>query len=498
MENSFMYHLDEADSGCPSCSSSPRYFEDELKNEFAWSENRRFALHQSLRNARHALQHQNDCLQQQQNDKANSDVTLEQLLRRQEILESRFSYLRNNNFSPGFVSRNITGTKENQCIHFLPAITDSSRITDLEREINDINMKMRRYSLLKENNVHRWNLYEERKKQEAENAQMQEELRQHAELVEAKCNNAQREKDALELEITSLHSGLHREKVTSKELEKKCVKLQSQILANRNINESLHLEVSALKKHSHTLENAVTTSTSEKKSLHSQIKNLQQENQSLCSQKELLYSIMKKKGKRKHHREEQSKGATRDIQIEQPEDNSCVSPIHGSLLSGSSCDSSFRNSRRPQKLRRKKEVKRESKDDDRKDIDGLQLDCESKRSEMNAEIILSCYQHLADLLRKLECHLKSNVKLDKEKEQIFTFLLGTVKELQITAVIIELKHLRQAYNGIVKNSLDPDDRDAIAWISRVQAIKDSLKLLKLHDQAPMNSQKGGNFLEESR
>ncbi|XP_040181284.1 putative ciliary rootlet coiled-coil protein 2 isoform X3 [Rana temporaria] len=490
MENSFMYHLDEADSGCPSCSSSPRYFEDELKNEFAWSENRRFALHQSLRNARHALQHQNDCLQQQQNDKANSDVTLEQLLRRQEILESRFSYLRNNNFSPGFVSRNITGTKENQCIHFLPAITDSSRITDLEREINDINMKMRRYSLLKENNVHRWNLYEERKKQEAENAQMQEELRQHAELVEAKCNNAQREKDALELEITSLHSGLHREKVTSKELEKKCVKLQSQILANRNINESLHLEVSALKKHSHTLENAVTTSTSEKKSLHSQIKNLQQENQSLCSQKELLYSIMKKKGKRKHHREEQSKGATRDIQIEQPEDNSCVSPIHGSLLSGSSCDSSFRNSRRPQKLRRKKEVKRESKDDDRKDIDGLQLDCESKRSEMNAEIILSCYQHLADLLRKLECHLKSNVKLDKEKEQIFTFLLGTVKELQdgklssnksrdqVEELLNERKDLRENYH--------------------MRLNQDSLKLLKLHDQAPMNSQKGGNFLEESR
>ncbi|XP_073454596.1 uncharacterized protein [Aquarana catesbeiana] len=528
MENSLMYHLDEADSGCPSCSSSPRYFEDELKNEFAWSEKRRFALHQSLRNAHHALQHQNDCLQQQENDIASSDVTLEHLLLRQELLESRFSYLKNNNFSPGFVSRDVMGTKENHCIHYLPAITDSNRITDLEREINDIKMKMRRYSLLKENNVHRWNLYEERKNKEAE---MQEELRQHAELVEAKCNNAQREKDALELEITSLHSGLHQEKVTSKELEKKCVKLQSQILANRNINESLHLEVSALKKHSHTLENAVTTSASENKSLHSQIKNLQQENQSLCSQKELLYSIMKKKGKRKHHREEQSKRATREIQIEKPEDNSCVSPIHGSLLSGSSCDSSFRNSRRPQKLRRKKEVKRESKVDDRKYGNGLQLDCESKRSEMNTEIILSCYQHLADLLRKLECHLKSNVKLDKEKEQIFTFLLGTLKELkdgklssdksrdqveellnerkdlqenyhmrlnQITAVIIELNHLGQAYNGILKNSLDPDDRDAIAWISRVQAIKDSLKLLKLHDQATMNSQKGGHFLEESR
>ncbi|XP_077332368.1 uncharacterized protein LOC143974639 isoform X3 [Lithobates pipiens] len=465
MENSLMYHLDEADSGCPSCSSSPRYFEDELKHEFAWSEKRRFALHQSLRNAHHALQHQNDCLQQQENDIARSDVTLEHLLLRQERLESRFSYLKNNNFSPGFVCRDVMGTKENQCIYYLPAITDSNRITDLEREINDIKMKMRRYSLLKENNVHRWNLYEERKNKEAE------------------------------------------------------------------INESLHLEVSALKKHSHTLENAVTTSASENKSLHSQIKNLQQENQSLCSQKELLYSIMKKKGKRKHRRDEQSKRTTREIQIEQPEDNSCVSPLHGSLLSGSSCDSSFRNSRRPQMLRGKKEVKPELKDDDHKDGDGLQLDCESKRSEMNTEIFLSCYQHLADLLRKLECHLKSNVKLDKEKEQIFTFLLGTLKELkdgklssdksrdqveellnerkdlrenyhmrlnQITAVIIELNHLGQAYNGILKNSLDPDDRDAIEWISRVQAIKDSLKLLKLHDQATMNSQKGGHFLEESR
>lgn len=52
-----------------------------------------------------------------------------------QLLESRFSYLRNNNFSPGFVSRDITGTKENQCIHFLPAITDSSRYVQRDHNI---------------------------------------------------------------------------------------------------------------------------------------------------------------------------------------------------------------------------------------------------------------------------------------------------------------------------------------------------------------------------
>ncbi|XP_018421079.1 PREDICTED: coiled-coil domain-containing protein 114-like [Nanorana parkeri] len=291
-----------AERGSPELSLG--YFEDELKNELAWSEKKRSALHVSLRNAHHALQHQKHCLQQQENDIVNSDVTLEHLLLRQERLESRFSYLKHNNLCPGFVSRDIVQTKEHQCFDYLPAKIDSSRITDLEREINEIKMKMRRYSLLKENNFHRWNLFEERKNEEAE---MQEELRQHAELMEAKCSNAERGREALDLENTSLHSGLYQAKVTSKKLEKECVKLQSQIVANRNINESLHLEVSALKKHSHTLENAVKASASENKSLHSEIENLHQENQSLCSQKELLFSIMKKRGKNKHHYEEQSK-----------------------------------------------------------------------------------------------------------------------------------------------------------------------------------------------
>ncbi|KAM5191546.1 uncharacterized protein ACMZJ9_000107 [Mantella aurantiaca] len=522
-ENNLIYHLDEGDSGCLSYSSSSGYFEDELKTKFAQSERRRSALHQSLRNACDALQHQNVCLKQQENDKANSDVTLEHLLLKQELLESRFSYLKHSNISPEYVSREIIGTKGHSCFHYSPVITDSNsssshileapqghcdKILNLEKDINDIKMKMRRYSLLKENNIYRRNLFEERK-EEAQYEQMQEELRQHAELVEDNCSKAQRERDALELEITSLYSGLHQAKVASKELEKECVKLQSQVEANRNINENLHLEMSALKNHRHTLENAAKASVSENKSLHSQIENLQQENQSLFSQKELLCSIMKKKGKKKPHHEERSKRAARENQIHKHEDNSCVNPKDSSLLSVSSFDSSLRSSRRSQKLRRNKGAKCESKDDSSKLGDELQMDCE--RPEMNTEIILACYQHLADLLRKLECLLKSNVSLDKDKEQIFKFLLGMIKEIkdgnissnrsrehveellnerndlrenyhmklnQITAVIIELKHLRQAYNGILKNSENPNDRHAMVWLSRVQAIKESLKLLK--------------------
>ncbi|XP_072261347.1 uncharacterized protein [Pyxicephalus adspersus] len=495
-ENRFIYHFNERDSGCPSCSG---YYEDELKNEFDQSEMRRSALHQSLRNAHNALQHQMDCLQLQENNIANSDVTLEHLLQRQELLESRFSYFKRNNFCPGFVSQDVSGIKE-QGFHYTPGITNSSRITNLEGEINDIKIKLRRYSLLKENESHKLNLTEERKNEEAEHVEMQEELRQHVECMETKCNNVQRERDALELEMASLLSGLHQAKVDSKELEKKCVKLQSQVMANRNINESLHLEVSALKKHSHTLENAVKGSENENKSLHSQIDDLQQENQSLISQKEFLFSIMKKKPKRKHQCKEQTKreekgmyvspqqdivaecishtpikSATKQMQIHKQEDTSCVNPTESTLLSGSSCASSARNSRRSRKLRRKKEVKFESKDDGSKHGDEHQMDCKSKISELNTGIVLACYQHLADLLRKLECLCKSNVKLDQEKEHIFTFLLGTLKELKDTKVSSDksreqVEELLNEQNDLYENY-------------HLRLNQDSLKLLKLHDQA---------------
>ncbi|XP_075056092.1 uncharacterized protein LOC142141449 [Mixophyes fleayi] len=554
-----IYQSDELDSGCLSesstdfydsqnCSSRGGILESELKNEIIRSEKRRSALGQSLRNAHHALEHQRNCLQQRDSEITSSKVTLESLLMRQELLESRLSDLKYNNIYPDLLKLRVSEINEHQHSRPLSVVCDSNRITALEREINDIRLKMRSHSPSRASNFCKQSLCEERKYDEAEYMQMQEQMKQKAELLESKCSSAQRERDVLELQITSLHSGLHQEKVASKGLEKECVKLQSQIAANRNINESLYLEVSALKQHNQMLEHDVKGSESEKKSLHLQLENLRKDKQILTSQKELLFGIMRKKGKHKHHLVMLDKRTSEEIQISKNGISSYMDPVGRGSLSGLSNTSSH-----SWRLKRNKAVKYEPKDDENTKGNELQKDCNSnyiqkekgnnswnkktqclaakesnskseksssridshrktsKQSEMNTEIIVACYEHLQDLLSKLKWLLVNNVELDHEKAQVLPFLLKTVKELQdskvtsdksrekveqllnehidlrenyhkrvnqITAVIIEVKHLRQAYNGIIRHSKDADDRKAMLWISRVQAIKDSLKLLQ--------------------
>ncbi|KAM3936529.1 uncharacterized protein RB166_004598 [Leptodactylus fuscus] len=436
-----IYKSDEFDSGFPSSSTSSCYgiLEIELKKEVNRSEKRRSALADSLKNAYRAIEYQKNCLEQQDQYITSSKSTLESLLMRQKLLESRLSNLKHYNFYPDVLSLDVS-EKNAPSSRYSTEVPDYTRISTLEREIIDIKRKMRNCgSICARNNVCTQNACEEGNADAAEAIEINKGLRLHAQQIEAKCSHAQREKDVLELQIASLYSGLHQAKATSKGMEKECVKLQSQIVANRNINESLHLEMSALKQHNHTLENAVKGSESENKSLHTQVESLQKEKQLLVSQKELLFEIMKRKGNWKNHSE---------------------------------------------KLNR--------------------------RSELNTDIV-ACYQHLADLLNELECLKMNNVRLDNEKEQILKFLLRTIQDFQdyktnsessreqvekllneridlrenyhkrinqVTAVVIELKHLRKAFKGLMRHSQDPDDKKAMEWISRVQTIKDSLKLLQ--------------------
>ncbi|XP_071970101.1 uncharacterized protein [Engystomops pustulosus] len=570
IKNILMYQSDEFDSGFPSSSTSSfsGVLENELKKEVNRSEKRRSMLADSLRNAYHAIEYQKNCLEQQDRYFTSSKSTLESLLMKQELLESRLSNLKQNNFYPSILSLGVSEKNLQQSSRYPPEVKDYSRITALEREISDIKEQMRcSKSVWGSNNAYTQNMSKDGKSDEVEVKEVNEELRQHAELMEAKCSNAQRERDVLELQIVSLHSGLHQEKVTSKELEKKCVKLQSEITANRSINESLHLEVSALKQQSHTLENAVKGSESEKKLLHVKVENLQKEKQILMSQKDLLFEIMKKKGKWKYLSKELTRRDPEVIQTIAGNERGCSGETSFSDLSHTA---SLRHSGR--RGRRMKERKYKSNgpnffqshdchtDYDRKYLskekDGnarnkqTQLEKNeiyfkdenssgkyipknvSKICELNTDIIVACYQHLSELLSKLECLKMNNVILDNEKEQILKFLLRMINDFQdykrnnensrekvekllnehtdlrenyhkrmnqVTAVIIELKHLRQAYNGLLKCSQDPDDKKAMQWISRVQKIKDALKLL-LEEQSlnPIPLMKQHHITQENK
>ncbi|XP_075460268.1 uncharacterized protein LOC142496976 isoform X3 [Ascaphus truei] len=551
--NSYLYQSMESDSGILSLNSSAsssdlngsqseigcwpsRYglFEEALKNELIRSENRRTALAESLKRARDALQHQRNCLQQQDSDILGSKAKFESVLMRQELLASKVSNLQDKKIYRDLVTLNISEMNDNEDQRFPrrspnDTFTDNSRITALEREINKIKLKIHAPTK-SSNNSFGFNLCEENKEYMEE---IQEELQQYAQQMADNCSSAQQERDALELQMTSLHSEILHAKVTSKGLEKERLELQSQLLASRNINEKLQLEVSYLTQHRQKLEDAVKEAESEKKALNLQVENLEGEKQSLLSQKELLFAMLKTKRKsRKHNTGQQDERSYGHHQMQKntfeklqdkPNMDQHVSGQLGSELGAelqglpfSDTSSPGRNSRNSNRWERRKGVKNENKGS----VKIPKIECQifpvNKRSELNTghtEIIVACYQHLADLLRKLECLLKSNVRLDQEKDQVVKYLVAILKELelkdaktlsqesrkhvekllnehinlkanchkrenQITSVIIELKNLRQAYHGIIKHSNDPDDRKLILWISNVQAIKDSLKILE--------------------
>ncbi|MEE6459999.1 hypothetical protein FKM82_000820 [Ascaphus truei] len=565
--NSYLYQSMESDSGILSLNSSAsssdlngsqseigcwpsRYglFEEALKNELIRSENRRTALAESLKRARDALQHQRNCLQQQDSDILGSKAKFESVLMRQELLASKVSNLQDKKIYRDLVTLNISEMNDNEDQRFPrrspnDTFTDNSRITALEREINKIKLKIHAPTK-SSNNSFGFNLCEENKEYMEE---IQEELQQYAQQMADNCSSAQQERDALELQMTSLHSEILHAKVTSKGLEKERLELQSQLLASRNINEKLQLEVSYLTQHRQKLEDAVKEAESEKKALNLQVENLEGEKQRLLSQKELLFAMLKTKRKsRKHNTGQQDERSYGHQQMQKntfeklqdkPNMDQHISGQLGSELGAelqglpfSDTSSLGRNSRNSNRMQKEEkptqkfgsktksiQVEKESGLESEENLfEADQPSKSSKRSELNTghtEIIVACYQHLADLLRKLECLLKSNVRLDQEKDQVVKYLVAILKELeikdaktlsqesrkhvekllnehinlkanchkrenQITSVIIELKNLRQAYHGIIKHSNDPDDRKLILWISNVQAIKDSLKILE--------------------
>ncbi|XP_078535041.1 uncharacterized protein LOC144821697 [Lissotriton helveticus] len=122
---------------------------------------------------------------------------------------------------------------------------------------------------------------------------------------------------------------------------------------------------------------------------------------------------------------------------------------------------------------------------------------------------------LSRLLRKLEGLLTGNVKVKIEKEQILCDLLAVMKDVmdaevssgvrrtevefllgehlnlqqnnhdrenQILAVIIELQHLRKAYEAALRCSSHPEDSRAKGWVSRVALIKSCLEKLQNQQQ----------------
>ncbi|XP_053318738.1 uncharacterized protein LOC128490732 [Spea bombifrons] len=580
LNTSYVYAKEELDSGVPSLSSSlsssefygcqkridyqsPRYglLEEALENELIRSEKRRSALGESLKNAQSALRYQKSRLEGQDCDLQNNESRLENLLQRQEHLETRMCYLKHRKMSheAAIPYGSKCDNKESQTFNLqVPDVmTEAHRINMLEKEINNINLKMKtRVPQNTSNHSNLISLYEERQVQLEEKL---EELCKQAQQMAAKCTTAEQERDSIDLQMISLKAELHQANVTSKNLEKECMKLQSQLLASRNINETLHLDMSSLKQRAIQLEDTVHEFDNEKKCLHLKLEKLEKEKQQLQSQKDLLHEMLKMRRKKRKSmtKNESSYGPSQSLEKtteivqeyiwkEQPVPGDVTPVSKISLQEAASRDSQKKYKARKhadmgnskvqstyhQKFTDKKhkkekleqehldskktlQVEKQFSDQTKGSCLGSDRYCKSSKKSGHSEVLIVHYQHLGNVLKKLESLLRSNLSLDHEKDQVLKSVLGILEKLkdanvlsvksrdkverllnehvnliknchkrenQITSVIIELKHLRKAFHGVLNKSEDADDKKSMLWISRVQAIKDSLNILTFQEQ----------------
>ncbi|KAM4706761.1 uncharacterized protein O3C94_000441 [Discoglossus pictus] len=612
------------------CSSdhygSPRYglLEEALEHKLRRSENRRSALAESLKDADNVLQHHRNCLQQQDSEILENKERLEKLLLRQEALASKVSNLQDNKLHRDLMTQNIRdiNDKENQRFPMrMPAgiVTDNSRITALEKEINNINLKMQsqipspinsndvfKYGraneeikgfmeevfALKDNEVSRdvftLNVREMNEKEDQRFAmrspvntvtdsritamekeindiklkiksqaptttiqhnlfsyeeqkgymeKIHEELHQYAQQMAAKCSSAQQERDSLDLQISSLHAEVLQAKITSKGLEKRCMELQSHLDASRNINESLNLELSSVRQHAQKLEDTIQAEANEKKALYVQVENLEREKQNLISQKEMLSGMLKarrQKGRkhssgkhsaRSHDQletvENKSEELTPELNRKHKDQELCTSnPEAQSLRSshrrskrserskvlkyeenGSTsikntdhqtiCVKKHRKEKQEHNGNKRKALKVEKKSSFHSEENLYGTDKHSKISNGSdtgkgqSEIVVACYKYLADLLRKLECLLKSNARLDYEKDAVVKYLVGIIKELKDAEILSQnsreqVEKLLNEHISLKDTCFKRENQDPLKNLARQEQKTESME--KEHDQ----------------
>ncbi|XP_048458067.1 uncharacterized protein LOC109918329 [Rhincodon typus] len=112
--------------------------------------------------------------------------------------------------------------------------------------------------------------------------------------------SAETGKAAIETQMADLHSELFQTKCESFGLKKQYLESESQLTANRNINESLLLEITRLKQSLQASEQQILKLQSEKTILTSRLKTLECERQQIFNQKELLLKTLKRLKCHKH------------------------------------------------------------------------------------------------------------------------------------------------------------------------------------------------------
>ncbi|XP_078253327.1 uncharacterized protein LOC144592566 [Rhinoraja longicauda] len=346
---------------------------------------------------------------------------------------------------------------------------------------------------------------------------------------------------SLEHQVSDLHTQLFQTKCESYGLKKQCLVSTSQLTANRSINESLLLETAGLKQSLQALEKQILNLQSEKTISSSQMKTLESEHRQIFNEKELMLETMESmkchkcsdslspneadgRVQSKDHEEIPSKSCLQckfhpskpELTKEElfvcwkqeedgKEDIADTDKVTGTELQKTDIETEQHHgtvtvlSLDPQENGKARKESRYSEE-------GLQLpSADLIKTQCNVNL------QFEKLLEKIEDLVKLNLKLENERDQLLCKLgmqtaeakglelsseqnrkqllhllrknidlrhENHIKVNQLTALIIELHHLRRAYQTISQSTDCPQDILSADWINRLRLIKNTIKKIK--------------------
>ncbi|XP_069465070.1 coiled-coil domain-containing protein 88B-like [Ambystoma mexicanum] len=257
----------------------PFPLEDALEAELMRSEGRRSAMTDSLYTAYSAMRHQDECLQEQDRGLVSSRAQMDHLFFKQEFIASKICHLKN--------GRSLKSSLMLSSID--PRHEQAQRLSRLEEEMKNIRSKIRA-GTFEQRSSSPPVAVEPPGVRSGPSEGIWEELQEYAE----RRHQAEREKDYLQLQMSSANSQLFHAKLSANQLAKEKLALECELSASRTISENLLLEVASLRQNMQSLEESVIGGKSSEAKFDERIRNLTQENKHLLSQKELLLETIKR------------------------------------------------------------------------------------------------------------------------------------------------------------------------------------------------------------
>ncbi|XP_041055876.1 putative uncharacterized protein MYH16 isoform X1 [Carcharodon carcharias] len=532
------------------------------------SESRRCALTNSLKTACYALKEQHERMSKKNMELVNHSAIIDKMILKQKLLETKMNLLHKEEVTLQGVKmddaererefqdriwcleeeiENVNHRLEQMALKRRNPLFTASRY--LEDESNEAEEQPQNYWRTRHDSLERyqeidWNVKEEGGGGDLDNVINEDPLQELAPcLVSDETGKA-----SIETQISDLHSELFQTKCESYGLKKQCLESESQLTANRKINESLLLEITSLKQSLQASEQKILSLQSEKTILASRMKTLECEWQQIFSQKELLLKTLKSLKYRKH--DGSLLQINPDNRIPSKNLQECPSKLCAQC---NYLPKGLASAKEDELVVYQEQVERgrgyltadsnsvkatgielhrtdvEDNEQSKTVIPKINQDTQEnarmwKESRDSTEGLqqqsadLSKTQNLINLqfeklMEKIEGFVKLNLNLENERNQavcslkmqstevknlevssecnrkLLLHLLSKnihlrhdnqLKVNQLTVLIIELHHLKRAYQALSQSVDCPEGSLSADWINRLQLIKNAVEKIKTH------------------